>query len=254
MNKHITMRQSLAVLILVFFGFACSDTRKMEKLQTTVDSLTVELEQRQLFVETLVQVGQVLDSIDVSRNNLRLSLEEGMNFEEYTSRLQDLNEYVKNAENRLGELTTALGSSSRTIRTYEKSIEALKQRTSKQAEEIQQLTVDLESTENENEALLTFADIQLGQIDDLTRMLNEKQQELELTQNRIDALWKQSKVNEADALFARAMVTEEAASRTKLAPKKKKETYREALELYQRALELGHDGAEVKINELQKKI
>jgi len=47
---------------------------------------------------------------------------------------------------------------------------------------------------------------------------------------------------------------EEAANRTKLAPKKKKETYKEAIELYKKALSLGKTEAQAKIDALNKKI
>ncbi|MCE2996970.1 MAG: hypothetical protein LW863_15325, partial [Flammeovirgaceae bacterium] len=64
----------------------------------------------------------------------------------------------------------------------------------------------------------------------------------------------QSKVNEADSYFTRAAAIEEAANRTKLAPKKKKNTYKEAIELYKKALSLGKQEAQAKITELEKKI
>ena len=61
-------------------------------------------------------------------------------------------------------------------------------------------------------------------------------------------------MSEADSYMARGEAIEEAANRTKLAPRKKKETYREALELYKKALSLGSDKAQAKITALEKKI
>jgi hypothetical protein len=52
----------------------------------------------------------------------------------------------------------------------------------------------------------------------------------------------------------RAQAVEEAANRTKLAPKKKKDTLKEAIELYKKALSLGKTEAQDKITELEKKI
>jgi len=40
---------------------------------------------------------------------------------------------------------------------------------------------------------------------------------------------------------------EEAANRTKLAPRKKKETYKEAIELYKKALSMGKTEAQAKL-------
>jgi hypothetical protein len=47
---------------------------------------------------------------------------------------------------------------------------------------------------------------------------------------------------------------EEAAKRTKLAPQKKRDTYKEALELYKKSLSLGKQEAKEKIAELEKKL
>jgi hypothetical protein len=81
-----------------------------------------------------------------------------------------------------------------------------------------------------------------------------KQQELALIEARIQELMISSKVSEADSYFARAQAVEEAANRTKLAPKKKKETLKEAVELYKKALSLGNQQAQAKITELEAKV
>jgi hypothetical protein len=61
-------------------------------------------------------------------------------------------------------------------------------------------------------------------------------------------------MSEADAFYARAVAMEEAANRTKLAPRKKRETLKEALELYKKALSLGRTDAQKKIDQLSKDI
>ena len=53
---------------------------------------------------------------------------------------------------------------------------------------------------------------------------------------------------------ARAQAVEEAANRTKLAPRKKKDTYKEALELYKKSVSLGKAEAQAKVDELEKKL
>ena len=63
-----------------------------------------------------------------------------------------------------------------------------------------------------------------------------------------------SKVNEADAYFKQAQAVEETAKRTKFAPRKKKRTRQEALELYKMALFLGKEEAQPRIAALEKKL
>ena len=64
----------------------------------------------------------------------------------------------------------------------------------------------------------------------------------------------QSKVSEGDAYYMRAQAIETAANRTRLAPRKKKETMKEALELYKKALSLGKSEAQAKIDQLEKRL
>jgi hypothetical protein len=77
---------------------------------------------------------------------------------------------------------------------------------------------------------------------------------LALIEAKIQELMIQSKMSEADAYYARAQAVEEAANRTKLAPRKKKETLKEAVELYKKALSMGKTEAQAKIDELEPKI
>jgi len=62
----------------------------------------------------------------------------------------------------------------------------------------------------------------------------------------------QNRVKIAGLYFAQAQALELAASRTKFAPRRKKETRREALELYKLAYSLGNTEAESRIQKLEK--
>ena len=62
----------------------------------------------------------------------------------------------------------------------------------------------------------------------------------------------ESKNFQAESYFKQAQALEEAADRTQFAPRKKKRTQQEALELYRKALELGKDEAQAKVQELEK--
>ena len=75
-----------------------------------------------------------------------------------------------------------------------------------------------------------------------------------LIEARVQELMIQSKVSEAEAYFTRAQAIEKAADRTKLAPRKRKETIREAIDLYKKALSMGKTEAEAKITELESRL
>ena len=81
-----------------------------------------------------------------------------------------------------------------------------------------------------------------------------KEQDIVNMEAKVNEISEKSKSDQANLYFAQAQALETAAMRTKFAPRKKKETQREALELYKMALSLGKSEAQSKIDELQKRI
>jgi chromosome segregation ATPase len=202
---------------------------------------------------TLVEVGTLMDSIDASRNMLRMDMVEGTTYEDYTSRMQELNRYVKETERKIDDLEQALQKSQGAASTYAKQIKKLKADLDARNKEIVVLQETVEKYRNENQNLVNLAEMQSAEIADKDIQIQTKEQELALIEARIQELMIQSKMTEADAYYARAEAVEEAANRTKLAPKKKKETLLEALELYKKSLSLGKQEAQAKITELENK-
>jgi len=88
---------TLVVAALIFAG--CDN--KSEKLQTQLDSLKAELQTNQKFVQTLQEVGTLMDSIDANRQLLRVNMVEGTTYADYTSRMKDINNYVKDTQGKL---------------------------------------------------------------------------------------------------------------------------------------------------------
>ena len=64
----------------------------------------------------------------------------------------------------------------------------------------------------------------------------------------------QHRVEKADLYFAQAAALETAADRTKFAPRKRRATRREAIELYKISLSLGKFEAQERITNLEKKV
>jgi len=238
-----------AALILV----ACGGKEKAE-LQSKLDSLSIELEYSQRMANTLLEVGVMMDSIDANRKLMRLDMMEGTSYDNYTSRMNDLNQYVKNAERKISDLENALAKSQGSAATYARQIKKLKDDLQAKNSEIIALQEQVEKYRNENLNLINLAEMQSAEITDKEIQIQAKEQELALIEARIQELMIQSKVSEADGYFARAQAIEEAANRTKLAPKKKKETLMEAIEYYKKALSLGRQDAQAKITELEKKL
>ena len=236
---------------IVFMG--CGGGEK-EKLQMAVDSLTQQLEASKQVANTLQVVGVVMDSIDANRQLLRVNMIEGTTYSDYTARMKDINEYVKESQEKIEALERALKKSRGTSNVFSATIKKLKADLDARNKEILALQEQVDKYRNENQNLIQTVSLQEAELGDKEAKIIEKEQELALIEARIQELMIQSKMSEGDSYYARGEAIEEAANRTKLAPRKKKETYREAIEMYKKALSLGVAKAQAKISELEEKV
>ena len=225
-----------------------------EKLQSQVDSLRTELQTSQQYATTLQEVGVLMDSIDANRQLLRVNMVEGTTYDNYKSRMKDINNYVKDTQNKISELEKSLKKSKGNANAFAATIKKLRADLEERNKEIAALNEQVDLLKNENQNLITTVGLQEAELTDKESQIVAKQQELALIEARIQEMMVQSKMSEADSYFARGQAIEEAANRTKLAPRKKKDTYKEAIELYKKALSLGKQEAQAKITALEKKI
>jgi chromosome segregation ATPase len=230
------------------------DTKEKEQMQSRIDSLQTELETSQKMTQTLSEVGVLMDSIDASRQLLRVNMVEGTTYADYKERMKDINNYVRDSQKKIDDLEKSLSKSKANSSTFSKTIKQLKADLEKKTNDIAALQEQVDKYRNENENLITTVGMQEKELVDKQSEIEQKSQELALIEARIQELMIQSKMTEADAYYARAQAVEEAANRTRLAPKKKKETLKEAVELYKKALSMGKTEAQAKIDELEKKI
>jgi DNA repair exonuclease SbcCD ATPase subunit len=248
------IRKVLFALLIASAVLAGCDTKEKAVLQTKVDSLSVELEASQRVAQTMQEVGSLMDSIDASRQLLKVNMAEGTSYENYTERMKELNNFVKESQSKITALEDDLKKSTSSSSSISKSVSRLKKDLESKNQEIVELQEQVEKYRNENQNLIQTVGLQEAMLEDKEGEILTKHQELALIEARIQELMIQSKMTEADAYYARASAVEEAANRTKLAPKKKKETLKEAVELYKKALSLGKNEAQAKIEELEKKI
>jgi len=121
-------------------------------------------------------------------------------------------------------------------------------------DQLKKLETQVDNYRSKNRDLMTLVSLQEAEIADKESEIAARNEELAFIEAHVDELLKQAQVSEADAYFARAQAVEEAARRTKLAPKKKKQTLKEALELYEQALLKGREDARTKVEELKKRL
>jgi chromosome segregation ATPase len=247
------LRKLIFCLPIATLLLAC-DSKEKDQMKSKIDSLQVELDASQKMASALTEVGVLMDSIDASRQVLRVNMAEGTTYEDYKERMKDINNYVRDTERKIDDLEKSLSKSKSNSNAFSKTIKQLRADLDGKTKEIVSLQEQVDKYRNENENLITTVGMQEKELVDKQSEIETKSQELSLIEARIQELMIQSKMSEADAYYARAQAVEEAANRTKLAPKKKKETLKEAVELYKKALSMGKTEAQAKIDELEKKI
>lgn len=247
------MKRILWLMVLALVVMSCEDKEKAQ-MREELDLLEIELKQASLFAKTLEEVGVLMDSIDVSRQILRASVAEGTSYEDYKSRMAELNEYVKQSKKRITNLELALQTADGKASSYASSIRKLKADLELKSQELLALQEMVEDVSMQNQNLVQTVAYKEEQLTEKSQIIELKELELSKVERRVQELMQQSREDEADAYYARAIAIEEAANRTKFAPKKKKETRLEALELYRLALVFGKEEAKERIEILEQKL
>jgi len=248
------MKTKFFVLMSVVGLFWCCapEKGKMENAQATIDSLRQELQVQQDLTETMTEVGALIDSIDENRKALRVKMVEGTDFDNYSKRMADINEYVKRTERRIASLET--DAKQTRAAGYPTVIKKLKADLEKRSQEIAALEEQVKVYRNQNDNLVQTVSLQKAELDDKLNQLKVKQDEASQLEEQVKQLLVQSKLDEGEAYFERAVAVEETAKRTQFAPKKKKNSLKQALELYRMAQLYGKTDAQSKVEELEKRL
>jgi chromosome segregation ATPase len=239
------------VLPLAGMLLSCGQKEK-QRLQTKVDSLQTELQMSQQTAQTLEEVGALIDSIDANRHLLRTDVVEGTSYKDYKSRLQSINEHIVATEAKIAELEKTVKTSKNASASYGTTIKRLKADLEMSSKQIVALQGEVEKLRHDNDALavtVTQKDSMLTKRDEVIKL---REQDVATLEAKVTEVSTAATKTQADMYYAQAAALETAAARTKFAPKKKKETRHEALELYKLSLSLGKQEAQQKIDELEK--
>jgi ABC-type transporter Mla subunit MlaD len=247
------MKNLLFVLSIAGLFYSCG-MEERDRLRAQVDSLHTELQTSQEAVYALQEVGVLIDSIDANRKILRTIMVEGTSYDDYVARMNDIKKYVKTTEAKMEELEKSLRSSKSTASSYALTIKKLRRDLEKTSKELVAMQEVVDKYRHEKDNLIQTVALKDAEIKEKLERIQIKEQELLAMETRIDEMMIQSRQDEAQAYFDRAQVYEELANRTKFAPRKKKETRKEALNLYRMSFFLGKEEAQPKIAELEQKI
>ena len=244
------IRKLILAVPVVAMLWSC-DKKEREMLQAQNDSLRTELQASQQTAATLQEIGTLIDSIDASRQLLRTDVVEGTSYTDYKTRLQGINSHIKETQSKIATLEKSLKS---TKGQYATTIKRLKADLELSTQQITALQGEVDKMRSENQTLAMTVNQRDSAITQNLETIKMKEQDVANLEAKVEEVNAASKASQADLYFAQAQALETAADRTKFAPKKKKETQREALELYKLSLSLGKQEAQAKIDELQKEL
>jgi|SRR5690606_4039553 chromosome segregation ATPase len=239
----------ILALPLVALLWSCEDKEKT-RLQAQVDSLRTELQVSQQTNKEFEEVGALIDSIDASRQLLRADVVEGTSYKDYKNRLVSINNHIRETQAKIAELETTVKRNSATqatIKRLKADLELRSQQIAALQEEVERFrgeNANLSRSVNERDSLLAVN----------SETIKLREQDIAALETQVEETSTSAKNTQADLYFAQAQALETAADRTKFAPKKKKETIREALELYKMSLSFGKEEAQAKIDELEKEL
>lgn len=248
------MLKRIVVCVMIVGAMAACNTQKKEAAwQHQVDSLRSELALHTDVMRTMEEVGSLIDSIDASRDLLRSGIIEGLPHDSFVARLGEINEFVKVSRMKIEDLEKAIKKNSASSSNLKAAIAKLKLDLKQKGDEIALLTAEVDRYRQENENLNSTVSMQSAELSDKLEQLTAKQEEVAKLEDQVKEILAQAHFDAAESYYLRAQALEEAAKRTKFAPKKKKSTRQEALELYKLAALSGKQEAEVKVKELENK-
>jgi len=245
------MKNSIFFLLLLI---GCTSKDQLTKLQSENDSLKQQLSASQEMLFTFRDVGSLIDSIDQSRNALRVNIVEGTPYFSYTERLKEINNYIQSSQQKISNLEATVKEYGQQSLAYEMLVAALKDELTIAIDDMRRMEERVSKTLKDNKDVNQIVKLQRANLEDFQFQLDAKYEEVKLFEVRIQELTQKLQITEADALYAQAQALELAAKRTKLAPRKKRETYQQALDLYKKAEQAGHPQAQAKIKDLNARV
>lgn len=223
-------------------------------LITKLDSVSAELASTQKASVTLMNAMSLMDSINLSRQMLKVTLENSDEHSDFLAQMSDLKAYIEQTSLQISKLEKTVKESKTAQNAYAQTIKTLKADLESRKSEIATLDAQLKTEKDNNQKLIVLNNMQQETITTQDAEIEAKMLELEMLNQQIADLRSTFKISEADAYFTQGEAYALAAKRTKLAPSKKKDTYQMALTSYQKAFDLGREDAKPKMEAIRTRL
>lgn len=253
------MKKYLIISLVAITVMSCNQEKEMllaenSSLVTKLDSVSAELASTQKASITLMNAISLMDSINLSRQMLKVTLENSDDHADFLAQMSDLKQYVEQTSLQISKLEKTIKESKSAQYAYAQTIKTLKADLESRKAEIATLDAQLKSEKDNNQKLIVMNNLQQETIETQDAEIEAKVLELEMLNQQIADLRSSFKISEADAYFTQGEAYALAAKRTKLAPSKKKDAFKMALTSYQKAFDLGREDAKTKMDAIQTRL
>jgi hypothetical protein len=204
-----TIKIALFALGVCILLFGC-DANERAQLQRTVDSLNVELVASQKVNETMDEVGVLIDSIDASRHLLRSSIVEGTTYADFTSRLKEINTYIKETESKIDNLEATVKKS----RGMASTIKRLRADLEERSNQVAALQVEVDKAHGENDVMRVSLARRDSVITTNEAVIKVKEESIANLEGLVKDISEQSQMTKANLYYEQAKALELAAQRT----------------------------------------
>jgi chromosome segregation ATPase len=225
----------LSLILLLSVLFCSCERENYSQLKLENDSLRQQIEHRNDILIAMNEVNQMADSI----LNLGGSLSDTLTYQRYLDRIRFLQENLQISHEKIGEVSKELQNSKGESEAYNMMVFALQDEVSLRDNEIS----------DHKKTLSSHARNYNGNLSKLEKVIAEKDEELRRLQVAIEEI---RRMNAAESYFIKAQRLEEKGRRIIFAQRKRKESFREALELYHKAYQFGKPEAAERIEGLKK--
>ncbi|MEQ8925792.1 MAG: hypothetical protein RLO81_08265 [Fulvivirga sp.] len=242
------MKQIFIALLVAVAAISCNDDLKNEnsELLSQIDSLKIQIDNDKVVAEKLIALTTIIDQIEKDKLALSINLETGINPDDYEKKMLDIQKSIQAAGKKIMDLSKVNTTYTSMIKKYEKEI-------AEKANELVKLNLLVDQYKEENQGLISKVDLQNLEIIEKNQLIETKKQELELIEAKVQELVKLAELTQSEAYFAKGEAYYLAATRTKLAPKKKQATLNEAISYFEQAEKMGNTQASDKIKDIKSK-
>lgn len=248
------MKKRVIVMIGTVLLFWGCHQKEQARLNHQIDSLKTELSDKQELTMALGEIGTMIDSIDARRNLLNANMVEGTTYDDYASRLESINNYVREAQEKIDNLEGRLKKSTDANSWYAGTLNKLRGELDSRSEQIAALQEEVSTMQAQNEAMATRINEQDQVLAQRLDSLTVKEGNIRSMEARLEEMKTVAQSTKADLYYSYAQAMEIAADRTHFARKKKKATWQKALELYRISYSLGKEEAQPRIEELEDEL